>query len=201
VTVGEALERSAKFGQRLEDIVVEKGSVKIGDAGDRDRLLLAYWSLILDLHKSVLTLIQSKFYGGAFALLRPAVEAQIRAHVVLMCNDDVLTRIKEDKYGVNFKDIGREIDDAFALEGYFDNFLNGARGALHSFTHSGLSQLGRRFKGDDLVGHYGDGEIIEVINTATTATWMVTNLVAKHFKFEQEAKTINELFLEWGKVE
>jgi len=28
---------------------------------------------------------------------------------------------------------------------------------------------------------------------------MVTNLVTKHFKFEEEAKAVNELFLEWGK--
>jgi hypothetical protein len=199
VTVPEEIERASAFGQQLEDIVVKKGSVTLGNAGDRDKLLLAYWSLVLDLDKSVLALMRNHFYGGAFALLRPVVEAQIRAHVVLMSSDDVVARIKEDKYTVNFKEVGGEIDAAFELEGYFDRFLNGARGALHSFTHSGLSQLGRRFKGNDLVAHYEDGEIVEVIRASSTATWMVTNLVTKHFKFEAEAQAVNDLFLEWGK--
>jgi hypothetical protein len=80
----------------------------------------------------------------------------------------------------------------------FERFLNGARGALHSFTHSGLSQLGRRFSGDDLEAHYADEEIAEVIRTSSTAVFMVTNLITHQFKFEQESERINELFLKWG---
>jgi hypothetical protein len=199
MSVQEEIDRASAFGQQLEDIVVKKGSITLGNAEDREKLLLAYWSLILDLDKSILTLMRNMFYGGAFALLRPVVEAQIRAHVVLMSSDEVVTRIKEDKYSVNFKEIGAEIDAAFNLEGLFDRFLNGARGALHSFTHSGLSQLGRRFRGNDLEARYEDGEIIEAIRTSSTATWMVTNLVTKHFKFEKEGKAVDELFLDWGK--
>lgn len=199
MTVQEEVDRATAFGQQLEDIIVKKGSVTLGSPGDRDKLLLAYWSLVLDLDKSILGLIGNKFYGGAFALLRPLVEAEVRAHVVLISSDDVVTSVKADKYAVNFKEVGAQIDAAFQLNGYFDKFLNGARGALHSFTHSGLSQLGRRFKGNDLIAHYEDGEIIEVIHTSTAGTWMVTNLVAKHFKFQEEAKTIDALFLNWGK--
>jgi len=91
----------------------------------------------------------------------------------------------------------RQIDAAFNLQGFFERFLNGARGALHSFTHSGLSQIGRRFKGNDLEADYKDGEIIEVIHTSSSAVFMVTNLVMKHFKFVDEKA--EELFLEWGK--
>ncbi len=64
---------------------------------------------------------------------------------------------------------------------------------------AGLSQLGRRFKGNDLEAHYEDGEIIEVIHTSSAAVFMVTNLVTKHFKFVDEGKKVDELFLEWGK--
>lgn len=198
MTIQEEIDRATAFGQQLEDIIVKKGSVTVANPGDRDKLLLGYWSLVLDLDKSILALMGNKFYGGAFALLRPLVEAQVRAHVVLISGDDVVTSIKEDKYAVNFKQVGGQIDAAFQLNGYFDKFLNGARGALHSFTHSGLSQLGRRFKGNDLIAHYEDGEIIEVIHTSATGTWMVTNLVAKHFKCQEEAKAIDALFLGWG---
>jgi Family of unknown function (DUF6988) len=143
--------------------------------------------------------MRAQFYGGAFALLRPIVEAQVRAHVVLMGSDDDVDKIKGDKYNVNFKTIGGEIDTAFNLQGFFDRFLNGASGALHSFTHSGLSQLARRFKGNDLEAHYEDDEIVEVIRTSSTAVFMVTNLVTKHFKFEDEGRKVGKLFLEWGK--
>jgi hypothetical protein len=193
------IDRATTFGQHLEDLVVQKGSVTIGQDQDRDRLLLAHWALAFDLDKSILALMRLKFYGGAFALLRPLIEAQIRAHIVLMGSSNDVSQIKDDKYNVNFSTIGAEIDKNFALHGYYEKFLNGATGALHSFTHSGLSQLGRRFKGDDLAAHYDNGEIIEVIHTATTAVFFVNILVTKHFKFENEWKRTGELFEEWGR--
>ncbi len=112
-------------------------------------------------------------------------------------NDDV-NKIKADEYRTNFGTIGAQIDAAFNLEGFFDRLLNGAKGALHSFTHSGLSQLSRRFTGNDLQASYSDGEIIEVIHTSSSSAFMVTNLVAHHFGFKAEAEEIGRLFTEWG---
>ncbi|SRR6266436_1227515 len=201
MTVQEEIDRASVFGQRMEDRLVNKGSVTLGQAGGRDKLLLAYWSLIFDLDKGILALMRNQFYGAAFALLRPTVEALIRSHVVLMGSDDDVARIKNDTYHVNFKTIGADIDRAFGLQGFFDRFLNGARGALHSFTHSGLSQLARRFHGNDLIADYEDDEIIEVIHTSSSGVFMVTNLVTNRFKLEVENKEVNRLFLEWGTVQ
>jgi hypothetical protein len=142
--------------------------------------------------------MRERLYGGAFALLRPVVEAQVRAHVLLMGSNEDVERIKNHTYTVNFRTVGAEIDEAFHLEGFFERFLNGARGALHSFTHSGLSQLGRRFNGNDLEAHYDDEEITEVIRTSSTAVFMVTNLITHQFKFEAESQRVNVLFLKWG---
>ena len=60
--------------------------------------------------------------------------------------------------------------------------------SARSFTHSVLSQLLRRFNGDDLEAHYGEDEIVEVIHTSSIGVFMVTNLLTKHFEFESEAK-------------
>jgi hypothetical protein len=144
-TVEEHIQQASAFGQRLEDIIVRKGSFTLSEAPDREKLLIAYWALTLDLDKSILALMRNKFYGGAFALLRPIVEAEVRAHVALMASEEIVASIKDDTYKTNFKKVGGEIDAAFGLEGFFDRYLNGAKGALHSFTHSGLSQLVRRF--------------------------------------------------------
>jgi hypothetical protein len=196
--VNEEIERSATFGQQLEDFIVRRGTLEFVDQ-TRDRILLAYWSLAFDYDKSIVNLMRAGFYGGAFALVRPTVEALIRAHVTLMGSDEDIAKIKADEYYVNFKTIGAQIDTAFALEGFFDRFLNGARGALHSFTHSGLSQLGRRYTGADLQARYEDGEIIEVIHVSTSAVYMITNLVTNRFKLEGDKQKVNDLFLEWGK--
>ena len=198
MTVDEEIERSTVFGQQLEDFIVSKGALNFV-AQVRDRLLLAYWSLSFDYDKGILNLIRAGFYGGAFALVRPTVEALIRAHVTLMGSDEDIAKIRADEYYVNFKTIGAQIDTAFALEGFFDRFLNGARGALHSFTHSGLSQLGRRYTGGDLHARYEAAEIIEVIHVSTSAVYMITNLVTNRFKLEDEKQRVNALFLEWGK--
>jgi hypothetical protein len=77
--------------------------------------------------------------------------------------------------------------------------LTQARPLLHSFTHAGLAQLARRFKGNDLIPDYREAEIREVIRVSTSAVFMVNNLVTKHFGFEQEWKENTDLFTEWGK--
>lgn len=61
--------------------------------------------------------MRNKFYGGALALLRPIVEAEIRADVVLIAPEDVVTSLKDDTYKTNFQTVGAEIDAAFMLEG------------------------------------------------------------------------------------
>jgi hypothetical protein len=62
-----------------------------------------------------------------------------------------------------------------------------------------MSQLGRRFDGHDVKPSYREGEIIEVVSVATSAAWMVTNLVTKFLGYLPEAARAEELYLAWGK--
>jgi hypothetical protein len=107
--------------------------------------------------------------------------------------------LQQDDYRTNFATIGAWIDREFGAGDLFTNFLGHARDALHSFTHAGVSQLGRRFDGHNLVPTYDDDEIIEVIRVTTSAVWMATNLVTKHLGFAAEAAKAEQLYLEWGK--
>jgi hypothetical protein len=195
--VQKEIDSARKFGEQLEEIVVSKNQFP---TGDRNILLIAYWALMFDYHKGILSLLQSEFFGAAFALVRPVVEAVVRAHVTLMGSEEDLLSIQKDEYKVNFKEIGAKIDAAFALEGLMENFLNDVtRSALHSYTHSGLLQLGRRFDGNDIKPNYSDEEIIEVVRVTTSATFMVSNLVTKHFGFEDDWKNVSQMYDEWGK--
>lgn len=107
MTLQQEIDKATKFGQALEDLIVAKGAITLGSAADRDKLLLAYWSLINDYDKGILALMREQLYGGAFALLRPVVEARVRAHVVLMGSEEDVAQIKNDTYTVNFK-VNRE---------------------------------------------------------------------------------------------
>jgi hypothetical protein len=195
--VQKELDSAQKLGEQLERVVVSKNQFP---TGDRNVLLIAYWALMFDYHKGILSLLQSEFFGSAFALVRPVVEANVRAHVALKGSEEDLERIQNDEYTVAFKQIGAKIDADFGLSHLMENFLNEVtRNALHSYTHSGLQQLGRRFVGNDIKPNYEDDEIVEVIQVTTSAIFMVTNLVTKHFGFEEDWKKVNEMFEQWGK--
>lgn len=187
--------RASELGDQLEELVYRGGDVP---ADDCNVLLLGYLALLFDYHRGIMQLLSSRSYGSAFALVRSVVEALVRAHLVVRGLDDDVRAIREDKYRVNFATIGPEIDATFGLGGLFENFMK-SREALHSYTHSGVFQIARRFQGRDLRPSYESGAILEVIRFSTSAVFMVTNLVTKHLKFEDSWKLANDLYVGWGK--
>jgi hypothetical protein len=194
--VQDELARARRLGEQLENLVVKRSPFPV--ESDRTILIIGYWSLLFDYHKSILVLLTNEFYGGAFALLRPMVEGLLRAHVALSCRPGVIKSLQNDKYSVDFKQIGPRIDETFGLEGFFENLLKRAEKMLHSYTHSGAFQLSRRFDGNDVRPSYSDDEVIEVITGVTSVVFMVTALTAKHLGFEQEWSTANEMFSDYG---
>lgn len=191
------IEISNKFGDKIQLLVVDKGECP---TGDRNTPLMALWSLVFEVHRAILCLIHHKFFGAAQALVRTLIEAVVRAHVVIMGSDEDLERIVKDMYQTNFKTIGGEIDTAFGTGTLFEKFLNDStRVALHSYTHGGMQQLGRRFKGTDLTPNYSEAELLETIRVSTSAIFIVNNLVTKYLGFEDEWKQNSQLYEEWGK--
>lgn len=195
MSVQTEIESAIKFGGQIEALVVGKGKYP---TGDREILLIGYWSLIFDFHKGIISLLVSGYHGSAFALVRPVMEVLFRSHLTVIGTDEEVQQLHDDEYRVNFKELAPRIDKAFALEGLLERIMDQARNVFHSYTHGGTMQLGRRFKGNDIEANYGDEAIIEVIRSTTSAAWMVNNLVLKYFKCEDEWKAGNQLFYEWG---
>lgn len=193
--LAQEIKRANEFGDQIENLVVSRGQCP---TGDRNALLIAYWSLAFDHLRGVLCLLSNSFFGSAFTLVRPIVECAVRAAVVIMGSEEDLQRLRNDDYRTNFSTVGKQIDTAFGTGNVFENFLNGARTSLHSYTHAGLLQLGRRFSGTDVRPNYSDEEIIEAIRTSMSAAFVVTNLVTKHFGFEEEWRKCTKLFSKWG---
>jgi hypothetical protein len=198
ITVEDAIKRANEFGDRIQDLVVAR---KECPTTDRNTLLMAYWSMVFEFHRAILCLIHNKFYGAAFALVRPILEAVIRAHVTIMGSDEDVQKLRNDEYRTNLATIGKEIDTAFRLEGLLERLLDQGRLALHSYTHAGTMQLGRRFKGTDLMPNYSEGSLIEVIQVSTSSAFMVNNLVTKYLDFEEEWQENSKLYERWGKPE
>ena len=187
------IKKANEFGDRIEDLVIARGQVH---AGDRNTLLLAYWSLTCEFHRGVLCLLSNKFFGAAFALVRPILEAVVRASVVIMGSEEDLRKLREDEYKINFATVGKEMDANFGTGYTFEKFLIGARKALHSYTHVGTLQLNRRFSEGDLMPNYPEEEIIDAIRTTTSAVFFVNCLVTKHLGYKDEWMKCNELFQE-----
>jgi uncharacterized protein DUF6988 len=196
VNVSRELTNATNLGEQLEGLLVNRGQCP---DDDRNILLLAYWALIFDFHKAILDLIAKQLCGSAFALVRPCLEALVRAHVAVKGSAQDVKNLQEDAYYTDFDSIGQWMDKEFATEKLFTTFIGGAQAALHSFTHAGLAQIGRRFEGHDLRPSYHDGEVVEVIRVCTSAVWMVTNLVTIHLGFTKEVNQAETLYIEWGK--
>jgi hypothetical protein len=187
------IENATILGQRHEDLVVRQQNCP---ADQRNMLLLTCWSLVFDLDKGILCLLRNDLHGSAFALSRPIVEATIRAHLALSCTDENLKKILDDTYRVNYSTVGKEIDGFFKLHGLFDKFLRESTPLLHSFTHSGRAQLARRVDGTNITPRYAESEIGALIRVGSSAAFMATSLVTKHFKFEAEWQSAQQMFVE-----
>jgi hypothetical protein len=141
------IQRASELGQKLEDMIVARKQVP---AGLRERLVLVYWALIFDYHKGIVELLKRDYPGGAFAMVRIIVEALPRTHLVIMGSDELVERIRNDSFRMNLTADGAFVDEGFGMEKLFTNLLDNSRVSMHSFTHSGMAQITRRYQGNVL---------------------------------------------------
>lgn len=196
MNVQDEIARVTRYGEQLEALLDGK-VLKL--SSDRDRLIIAYRSLVLDYHTAIVTLLPKELYGSAFALLRPIVEAWVRIHIAKIGSDETVLQLKNDTYRVDFTKVGAEIDKALGLDFFAKSLDKAIRDALHSYTHSGSFQIARRFDESESKSRYSDGAILNVIEGSMTALFMATIVVTKHFGFEQEWQTTTDLFAEYNK--
>jgi hypothetical protein len=82
----------------------------------------------------------------------------------------------------------KQIDEAYDTDNFFSTFLSGgALQAMHSYTHSGLRQLSRRFTGRSVEPNYGEEEIVEAINVTTIAICLMARILLMTVGKQKEA--------------
>lgn len=133
-------------------------------------LFVSLFSLAEEHHQAILLLLRTgQLDGSAFALVRPLLEACLRAHWINSCaKPATLDRIEQGGKGYPpFPDMAGAVEKKLDASGFFTNIAD-AMETLHGFTHGGVEQLSRRFSPDgNLKPDYTDEEKQEVINVIT----------------------------------
>lgn len=197
------ISRAAALGEELEGLVTGRGQINLGDglSVERGRLLAAFWALVFDFHKGILALLGLQYFSSAFALARPLDEALLKAHLVIVLPDEKFAELAVDRYSPRFQKEVPKIDLQFGYDGLLTRAFDGkAMSALHSFTHSGLSQTARRFIEGDLGANFTQGEINELIRHTCSAAFMVTTLLTKRCRLDAEARAAEEKYIAWSRA-
>lgn len=148
-------------------------------ANDRVNMLAAKIHLADDLYGSILYLFEAggPYDGGAFALIRPLVEASVEAQWQYFC-------ASEETFNRAYA--GEDVDPGLpnmmdVLDRHIgDQMFAGLRAnvnTLHGFTHGGLEQLGRRFDTEgNLRASYSDKEKFEAIRVSAAMYVLLSSI-------------------------
>ena len=167
-------------------------------SGSKNYLLCAYIDIMYEHHESVYLLIGKKLYGAAFALERSLFETLFRALWVNACaSEEQIKQICTDD-GFEFpRTMMNEIDKKYTTDGFFWQVKKGSWKAMCSYTHSGLLQISRRFKGDDVDPYYCEGEIVEVLNASNIAILLMARLFFVSMNKTAEAQRVENMMLQY----
>jgi hypothetical protein len=137
--------------------------------------IIGFISILVEHQEASLLLTTHEMFGSAFALGRPIVEGMYRALWLNACaTDEELERFKEkDEIKLTLAQMAEAIDLAHNAGDFFQDLKKRSWKALNSYTHTGMLQLGRRFKGHEVVSSYSEGEIYEMTAVATTCVLVV----------------------------
>jgi hypothetical protein len=141
----------------------------------RNLLALAYAAITLEHQYAILTLSRNNIRGSALALLRPQVETAFRGLWIIKCATDdqvVVIGQRGAEPFPRFRDMAKVLDTAYGY-GEYRLFQGIAQewGSLNGLTHSGLEQVGRRFRDDGSVGpNYSDDLIANILQFSASVT-------------------------------
>ena len=161
---------------------------------------IAYHDLIVEHHTSIHLLIQNKLYGSSFALVRALYEPLYRAHWVHGCatKDQINRIVKGENVFPKMKDMVEEIDKAFGTGDFWQMIKDNSWSAMNDYTHSGMRQIGNRFKNNEVVPGYELNAIVEVLNGTNMALLLMALFFFHTFGKINEAKDIEKMIIDYS---
>lgn len=143
-------------------------------ADGRREIVAGSLDVALEHQKAIILLIAQKYYGSAFSLIRVLFETYVRSLWLNYCaNDQDIENFKKNKLNKKFYELINEVEK---IKGYKGGTLSKAKKAgwkvMNSFTHSGYTQIERRFGKSSIEPNYETAEIEEAIDF-TNATGLL----------------------------
>jgi hypothetical protein len=184
--------RGSRFRAQIRDLLCQREYA----SETKTHLLVAYLDIALEHHEAVALLIKTKLYGSAFALVRPLLETLFRALWINGCaTPDQVQEVahRDDTKFPRMDQLVAIIDQTYATDNFFASIKNASWAAMCSFTHSGLSQLVRRFTDGDVKPNYRDVEIVQVLNNTNTAIILLSRMFFLSADCENEAATVEKM--------
>jgi len=188
-------EKTIKFKRKLGDLVTSCEY----PTDPKSQILLAYHSIMAEHHDAIWLLIQNNLNGSAFALVRCLYELLYRAHWIIGCAtaEQVDEVLKGKNIFPKMHEMAEKIDAAFGIGDFFQNIKKNSWGPMNDYTHSGLRQIGRRFKYDAVEPNYETGEIIGVLNGINIALMLMAIVFFKAFGKVEAASEVEKMFIEY----
>ncbi len=133
-------------------------------------MVIGFITQLVEHHEAMLLLIRADKFGSAFALARSPVEGMYRGMWInFAATDAQVARFGEDdNIGLTMTQLAQAIDAAYHARGFFEDLKRRSWDALNSYAHTGVLQLGRRFREHTVEPAYSDGEIFEITTSVTT---------------------------------
>jgi len=164
-------------------------------ASPRNDLVYGYVALVLEHQNAIVNLIRLNLVGSALALLRPQVETAFRGlWTNLIASDEQIAAIGQSGEGPfpRFRKMAEELDTRYSARGWLLGFADDWK-TLNGFTHSGLEQLGRRFRSDGNIASNYTEEVVSGLatNSGTLSIGMIA-LILHAIHLNDKAKALED---------
>jgi hypothetical protein len=168
----------------------------------RTVMVIGFIDQIIEHHEAMLLLVHADKVGSAFALARSAVEGMYRGlWINFAASDAQVGRFeRNDDIGFSMTELARSIDAAYQAEHFFENLKIRSWDALNSYAHTGVLQLGRRFREHNVEPAYTDGEIFEITTAVTTCILLLVGRFLARQGHADECRAAEALTETYGPV-
>jgi hypothetical protein len=191
-TIKEAL----KYSKGVHELIWLQLKDTPFESDARTSLVLAYVSIALDHQEAIIRLADMNLFAPSFALLRLELETVFRGlWVNLIATDEQVTAIGHEgaePFPRPFQKFATALDASYNAGGWLSGFV-GKWKTLNGFTHSGLDQLGRRFREDGNIGsNYPDDMVSELVTISGTLLLGMVMPIYRKLGFDEKANALDK---------
>lgn len=134
----------------------------------RTLLSVSCFDQVIEHHLATCTLLRSKIYGSAFALVRPIFEGFVRGVWLSRCATEIeINQFEKDTFNPKFGHLLAKVEQVAGFEsGLLTSLKKSSWSAMNSYTHTGILQASKRFTKEQVQPSYSDEEVTEVLKIA-----------------------------------